>query len=44
VRAEVRRAWRRQLVWATLATIAGAGGFILVTFSILFSAFASFMD
>ena len=44
VRGEVRRAWRRQLVWATLATIAGAGGFILVTFSILFSAFAAFMD
>jgi hypothetical protein len=44
VRGEVRRAWRRQLLWASVATIAGAGGFILVTFSILFSAIASFVD
>ena len=43
VRADVRRAWRRQLFWASLATIAGAGGFLVVTFSILFSAFGSFM-
>jgi hypothetical protein len=41
LRAEVRRAWRLQVVWATLTTVAGAGGFILVTFSILLNALNS---
>jgi hypothetical protein len=40
-RAEVRRAWRLQVTWATGTAIAGATGFILVTYSILVSALAS---
>ena len=41
VRTEVRQAWRSQLVWATLMTIVGAGGFVLVTYSILVNAVAA---
>jgi len=44
LRRDVRHAWRRQVLWATLATLVGAGGFVLVTFSILFSAFATLVD
>jgi len=35
---DVTRAWSRQKLWATIATVVGAGGFILVTYAILVSA------
>jgi hypothetical protein len=41
LRTDVRRAWRRQVAWATVATLIGAGGFNFVTFSILFTALSS---
>jgi len=44
LRVDVRRAWRRQVVWATLATLLGAGGFIVVTVSVLFSALAALTE
>jgi hypothetical protein len=40
-RAEVRRAWRLQVAWATGTTVAGAGGFVAVTYAILVSALSS---
>jgi hypothetical protein len=40
-RAEVRTAWRRQVLWAAGTAIAGAGGFLLVTYSILVGALGS---
>ena len=43
-RAEVRRAWRRQVTWATGTAVVGAAGFILVTYSILINAFSSLGD
>lgn len=41
VRAEVRQAARRQLVWATAMTLVCAGAFVLVTYSILLDAIAA---
>lgn len=41
VRADVRRAWRLQVLWATATTVFGAGGFVLVTYSILVNALAA---
>jgi hypothetical protein len=41
LRAEVRSAWRLQVFWATATTLVGAGGFVLVTYSILVNALAS---
>ncbi|WP_411700142.1 nuclease-related domain-containing protein [Conyzicola sp.] len=38
VRTQVRRAWRLQVIWATVLTLVGAGGFVLVTYSILLNA------
>jgi hypothetical protein len=38
---EVRKAARRQIVWAAAMTIVGAGGFVLVTYSILLGAIAA---
>lgn len=35
---DVTRAWNRQKMWATIATVVGAGGFILVTYAILVNA------
>jgi hypothetical protein len=40
-RAEVRTAWRRQVLWAAGTAVAGAGGFLLVTYSILVGALGS---
>jgi hypothetical protein len=40
-RSEVRRAWRLQVIWAAGTTVAGAGGFVAVTYAILVSALAS---
>ena len=41
LRAEVRGAWRLQFAWATVTTILGAGGFVVVTYSILLNALGS---
>jgi hypothetical protein len=41
LRAEVRSAWRLQVLWATVTTLVGAGGFVLITYSILVNALAS---
>lgn len=41
LRAEVRRAWQLQVVWAAVATLIGASGFIFVTYSILVNTLAS---
>jgi hypothetical protein len=41
LRSQVRAAWRLQVIWATATTIVGAGGFVLVTYSILLSALGS---
>ncbi|GAB2461224.1 hypothetical protein HD599_001087 [Conyzicola lurida] len=41
LRAEVRSAWRLQVLWATVTTLIGAGGFVLITYSILVNALAS---
>jgi len=41
LRAQVRAAWRLQVIWATVTTIVGAGGFVLVTYSILLNALGS---
>jgi hypothetical protein len=38
LRAQVRGAWRLQVAWAAATTIVGAGGFVLVTYSILLNA------
>jgi hypothetical protein len=38
LRSDVRRAWRLQVAWATAMTIVGAGGFVVVTYSILLNA------
>jgi len=38
LRAHVRTAWRLQVAWTSAATIVGAGGFVLVTYSILLNA------
>ena len=38
LRTQVRRAWRRQVAWAAATTVVGAGGFVLVTYSILLNA------
>jgi hypothetical protein len=43
-RAEVRRAWRRQVTWAAGTAVVGAAGFVLVTYSILVGALASVGD
>ena len=41
LRRQVRGAWRRQVVWATAMTVVGAGGFVVVTYSILLNALGS---
>lgn len=41
LRAEVRSAWRLQVVWASVTTVVGAGGFVVVTYSILLNALGS---
>jgi len=41
LRADVRRAWRLQVVWAAGLTVLGAGGFVAVTYSILVGALAT---
>ena len=42
LRGRVTRAWRVQMVWATAATLVGAGAFIAVTYGILLTALDSF--
>jgi len=41
LRAQVRAAWRLQVFWASVTTIVGAGGFVVVTYSILLNALGS---
>lgn len=42
LRSSVRSAWRRQVVWVTLITVLGAGGFMLLTWTIMANALAAF--
>jgi len=41
LRAEARSAWRLQVMWASVTTVVGAGGFVVVTYSILLNALGS---
>ncbi|MGV8969055.1 MAG: nuclease-related domain-containing protein [Microbacteriaceae bacterium] len=40
--ASVRTAWRWQVMWVSVATVVGAGGFLLLTWTIMANALAAF--